>query len=143
MAHSTYRDKRDRTGFSLIELSVVVILVGVLVAISVPHLLENSERKKASESFKYLENVQTAQERYHAVHSQYASGVKSLDLERIAPTYFTVGPIVAEPGKTLEETWSLTLTRAGNSNRYGAYTVTFTQKGFDTQKSTVTPRVQP
>ena len=51
---------RARKGFSLVELSVVVIIIGVLAAFGVPRLLQSVERSKASESFKYLSAVRAA-----------------------------------------------------------------------------------
>jgi hypothetical protein len=43
------------------------------------------------------------------------------------------------PGATLslEDSWSLALTRQGASAGYGAYTVTFTQDGYDAANSTI------
>ena len=37
----------------------------------------------------------------------------------------------------LQDSWTLTLTRTGASAGYGAYTVTFTEDGFDTTNSTI------
>ena len=54
-----------RKGFSLVELAVVVVIVGVLAAFGVPRLLKSVERSKAGESFNYLGAIRTAQERQH------------------------------------------------------------------------------
>jgi len=134
---------RARKGFSLVELSVVVIIIGVLAAFGVPRLLQSVERSKASESFKYLASVRAAQERYQARQGTYAADITQLDMEQTPPTYFSVGAITAAGGGSLEDSWSLTLTRSGSSSGYGAYTVTFTHDGYDSLNSDIDADINP
>ncbi|MEM9643414.1 MAG: prepilin-type N-terminal cleavage/methylation domain-containing protein [Planctomycetota bacterium] len=126
-----------RNGFSLVELSVVVVLVGVLAAFGVPRLFKSVERNKAAEAFKYLASVRAAQERYQARQGEYASAVMDLDMEQTAPTFFTVGTIIQDG-----DSWSLTLTRSGASVRRD-YKVTFSEEGFDAAGSTIPDDVNP
>jgi prepilin-type N-terminal cleavage/methylation domain-containing protein len=128
---------RKRAGFSLVELSVVVIIIGVLAAFGIPRLLKSVERSKAAEAFKYCAAVRASQERYQARESTYAADMSDLDMTQGVPVYFSVGAV--SPGTTgsLEDSWSLTLTRQGASAGYGAYTVTFTQEGYDSANSTI------
>jgi prepilin-type N-terminal cleavage/methylation domain-containing protein len=124
-------------GFSLVELSVVVIIIGVLAAFGIPRMLKSVERSKAAEAFKYLASVRASQERYQAREGTYAGLLTDLDVEQVAPKYFSLG--VVGPGATLslEDSWTLTLTRQGASSGYGAYTVTFTQDGYDAVNSSI------
>jgi prepilin-type N-terminal cleavage/methylation domain-containing protein len=128
---------RRRPGFSLVELAVVVIIIGVLAAFGVPRMLKSVERSKAAESFKYLASVRAAQERYQARQGTYAGVITDLDITQTAPKYFSVGAVAAGATGSLEDSWTLTLTRQGASSGYGAYTVTFTEDGYDAVGSTI------
>lgn len=128
---------RKRRGFSLVELSVVVIIIGVLAAFGIPRMLKSVERSKAAEAFKYLASVRAAQERYQAREGTYTDDLTTLDMEQTAPKYFTIGTVGPGDTTSLEDSWTLTLTRDGASAGYGAYTVTFTHDGYDTANSTI------
>jgi prepilin-type N-terminal cleavage/methylation domain-containing protein len=132
---------RTCKGFTLVELAVVIVIIGVLAAFGVPRFLRSVERSKAAEAFAYLSAVQSAQERYLAQNGTYATDVTTLDFQMPAPTYFSVGTIGPGTG-TQENSWSLTLTRTGASAGYGAYTVTFTDQGYDAS-STILPEINP
>ena len=134
-----------RRGFTLVELAVVVVIIGVLAAFAVPRFIASVERSKAAEAFNYLSSVQAAQERYHARQAVYASVITDLDIKFTAPKYFTVGAIAAGTTASLEDSWTLTLTRLGAAAGYGAYTVTFTEEGYDSVNSTISakPDINP
>jgi type IV pilus assembly protein PilA len=121
----------NNEGFTLIELAVVVIIIGVLAAFAVPRFRNAVERSKAGESFNYLATTRAAQERYHARMGTYSDDMSKLDIKLSTPTYFSIGTIEAGKSGSLEDSWKLTLTRSGASAGYGAYTVAFTEDGFD------------
>ena len=65
-------------------------------------------------------------------------------MEQVPPTYFSVGTCGSgTDADSLEDSWTLTLTRSGASSGYGAYTVTFTENGFDAGNSTITADINP
>ncbi|RUL84174.1 type IV pilin protein [Tautonia sociabilis] len=134
---------RPRSGFTLVELAVVVVIIGVLAAFGVPRFLQSVERSKASEAFSYLSAVRTAQERYHAREGTYASDLGDLDIQSPTPKYFTVGAVAAGSSGSIQDSWTLTLTRSGSSAGYGAYTVVFTDQGYDATNSTIDPEINP
>jgi prepilin-type N-terminal cleavage/methylation domain-containing protein len=128
---------KRRRGFTLVELAVVVVIIGVLAAFAVPRFMASVERSKAAEAFNYLASIQSAQERYHARQGTYAGDVTALDIKMTSLKYFTVGTIEAGTTASLEDSWTLTLTRTGASAGYGDYTVIFTEQGYDGTNSSI------
>ena len=132
-------------GFTLVELAIVIVIIGVLASFGVPRFRDAVERSKAGESLNYLSAVRAAQERYHAREGTYADDMTNLDISIPTPKYFTVGDIAAGSTDDLEDSWQLTLTRVGVSAGYGAYTVTFTEQGYDSENSSINdlPQINP
>jgi type IV pilus assembly protein PilA len=144
---------RNRKGFTLVELAVVIVIIGVLAAFGVPQFLKSVERSKASEAFNYLSAVRSAQERYLAKNGIYwggsidgttgamtsdTAGAETLDISQVPPKYFTGDGGVAGtaivitslPGASGSPGWWCALTRVSATSSYGAYIVTFDQAGF-------------
>ncbi len=144
------KPEMGRKGFTLVELAVVIVIIGVLAAFGVPRFLKSVERSKASEAFAYLSAVRSAQERYIAKEGKYADTLGDLDINQATLKYFTddagaaVGPTttitttvydpdaaVGDPNGTAgQPTWKLVLVRDAATSSYGAYTVAFSQEGF-------------
>src|SRR5438046_9740440 len=81
---------RGRKGFTLVELAVVIIIIGVLAAFAVPRFLDSVERSKSAEAFNYLSAVRAAQERYQTRQGTYCDDVTKLDIQMPNPKYFEV-----------------------------------------------------
>ncbi len=137
--------QQNRKGFTLVELAVVIVIIGVLAAFGVPQFLKSVERSKAAEAFNYLSAVRAAQERFLAKNGIYwstaYSGTDTLDITQSTPKYFDVGD-TTETHLAGKPTWTCTMTR-NNSSSY-AYTVIFTQNGYNTA-STISayPEINP
>jgi prepilin-type N-terminal cleavage/methylation domain-containing protein len=132
------------TGFTLIELALVILIIGVLVAFAVPRFRASFERAKAIEAFNYLASVRIAQEHYHSKQNTYAANVADLDIQMTKPKYFTVPQqFTAGSSGDLEDSWTLTLTRSGSTAGYGSYTIVFTQTGFDSDSSDIIAEINP
>jgi prepilin-type N-terminal cleavage/methylation domain-containing protein len=140
-------NRRSREGFSLVELAVVVIIIGVLAAFGVPRFRESVERAKCSEAVSFLGSIRSAQERYQARKGIYASRLGDMDIAMQPPKYFkdsnnndldsaTAGVYVdvTTPGNPH---WSMMLQRDATSSSYGNYLVIFTELGLDSINSTI------
>ncbi len=136
----------NRKGFTLVELAVVIVIIGVLAAFGVPRFLKSVERTKASESFAYLAAVRGAQERYIAKEGIYADAVSKLDIVLASPTYFSDPTTIITSNDAGVPKWKLILTRDSTTSSWGAYTVIFTQNGFcsdSTILSTIASDISP
>src|SRR5436190_16200254 len=135
--------RRNRAGFTLVELAVVIIIIGVLAAFGVPRFLDSVERSKAAEAFNYQAAVRSAQERYQVRQGTYADDLTTLDIQMPTPKYFSVGTPEAGASGNLEDSWTLTLTRSGAAGGYGAYKVIFTDQGYDATNSDIPSKINP
>ena len=146
MTRTHTSSRSNRRGFSLVELAVVVIIIGVLAAFGVPRFRDSVERAKASEAFAFLSAIRSAQERYQARSGIYAVKLGDLDIQMSPPKYFKDSAGVAITAETAIDTsasveknptWTLALKRDKLSSSYGDYSVIFTEQGLDVADSTI------
>ena len=62
---------RDKKGFSLVELMIVVAIIAILAAIAIPSFLRFAMRSKTSEATSNLAGIRTGEEGYRAEHDVY------------------------------------------------------------------------
>jgi type IV pilus assembly protein PilE len=70
---------RARGGFTLIELMIVVVIIGILAAIAIPKFTQVSRNAKEAEAGPILKQIYTLQERYAARAGQYTMDVTELE----------------------------------------------------------------
>lgn len=77
-----------RAGFTLIELMIVVVVIGILAAIAIPRYQEITRGGKEAEARPLLKQIYTLEERYRAKEGDY-----TLDLAELegGPTLATAG----------------------------------------------------
>jgi prepilin-type N-terminal cleavage/methylation domain-containing protein len=129
-----------RAGFSLVELSIVVVILGVLATFAVPRYTRSVERSKAGEAFSFLRTLVSAQEAYNARGGRYSNAIGQLDAQMKTPKYFAVGRLTSSNWQTR---WRLILTRSGADSGYGPYTVVFDETGFNRGRSSIPDELIP
>lgn len=100
--------KRNRKGFTLIELLIVVAIIGIIVAIAIPNLLNAIQRAKQRRSMGDIRSIATAVEAYAVDFNRYppaaaitypdGTGFPAATLGKsaagyISPTYIRVAPL--------------------------------------------------
>jgi type II secretion system protein G len=64
---------RDQSGFTLVELMIVVIIVGILSAVAVPAYMGGVEKAKLSEAKAALGTIKTSMDLYYVEANSYAN----------------------------------------------------------------------
>ncbi|HYH78456.1 MAG TPA: prepilin-type N-terminal cleavage/methylation domain-containing protein [Longimicrobium sp.] len=72
------RKIRNNKGFTLIELMIVVVIIGILAALAIPRFSKASDRAKEKEADGILKQVYTLQQTYYAQWGSYATSVNDL-----------------------------------------------------------------
>lgn len=99
------RNLRDQKGFSLIELMIVVVIIGILAAIAIPRFSNISDRARQSEADPMLRQIANMQEMYKTDVGEYTTSLPALVNYGLSPTlaadgrtkYFTLSIASATP----------------------------------------------
>lgn len=134
------RSRAGQAGFSLVELTIVVVILGVLAMMAVPRYATLVERAKSTEAYTYLAHVEKAQEIYRARHGVYADSLAKLSIQIPDPQHFAVGSLSSYDWQTR---WNMRLTRDGASSGFGAYSVAWSAGGFDPVRSSIPTELSP
>ena len=108
-----------KRGFSLIEIIVVLIIIGVLGGLVYPTYTNTIERTRTGEALEILGSMRRAQEAYSLEFGTYATNPALLDVTMTTPTYFdapTIGGTASAPFLLINRTgdgYRLNMTIAG------------------------------
>lgn len=111
---------RKQSGFTLIEVMIVVVIIGILASIAYPSYQEYVRRANRAEGQAFLQDLAARQERYFAQNNSYIVAVS--DIAKLG-------------GKTSSETGKYNLSAVTNTN---SYTLTATPTFTDTKCGNLT-----
>jgi len=114
MANMPSSARRDlHCGFTLIELMIALVILGIVTAIAFPSFLDSVRKGRRAEAFSGLAGLQQAQERWRTNNANYTTTIGNLGVGSSTPYYdltvsapsanaadLAIGYIVTAVGKT-------------------------------------------
>jgi type IV pilus assembly protein PilA len=130
------------SGFTLVELLVVMLILGLLAAIAIPSFFNQRDKARDADAKEQVRTAQTAMETYATDHDgEYDSGtVANTDLAAIEPVLNDVGADLdistpagaGPPADTADNSYTVTVTSDNDSEGADAMKFSITRHGNGT-----------
>ncbi len=114
--------RRGHSGFTLIEVLIAVIIVGVLLAVALPSFMDSMRKGRRSEAFAAMAALQQAQERFRSSNTAYSTALPSGIASPTGPAgYYTLSVVSASATgyEILADGTGSTQVNDGNCSRLG------------------------
>jgi type IV pilus assembly protein PilA len=112
---------QSESGFTLVELLVVMLILGLLAAIAIPSFFNQRDKARDADAKEAVRTAQTAIETYATDNDGSYSGATAAKLVAIEETLSDLGARLADPTVTATgEGYTVTVTSENNSEGSGA-----------------------
>jgi type IV pilus assembly protein PilA len=113
------RMTRGESGFTLVELLVVMLILGLLAAIAIPAFFNQRNKAKDADAKSSVRTAETAMETFATDNNGKYTGVTVGDLTNIEPTLTDVGANLTLPAAATDDTYTVQVkSSAPNANLF-------------------------
>ncbi|TYB30624.1 MAG: prepilin-type N-terminal cleavage/methylation domain-containing protein [Candidatus Mcinerneyibacterium aminivorans] len=100
---------KNLSGFSLLEVLTVIVIVGILVALGLPLYMNYIRQADVSEVKNYIAQMRLAEKKYYQIHNSYFA---SSDIDEIKQN------LDVSIDKKIRNLWDFSITKNTNSEEY-------------------------
>ena len=90
--------KTNKKGFTLIEILVVVLIIGILAGIALPQYQKSVTKSKSAQLLTLVSTIAQSAQNYYMIHDRYPIDFDDIDVELDWPTSGTSVCSVSRPG---------------------------------------------
>ena len=129
-------------GFTLTELLIVVIIIGIVATLALPMLVKTIEKAKLGEAANNLNLIRTGQKIYFLEYSTFAPSIDWLNIENPKNNvnryfeYNITSPLAVPPNAN---DFTARATRSGGPSPYSTYYYEITKSGDITSNGPLRP----
>ncbi|MBU2552786.1 MAG: prepilin-type N-terminal cleavage/methylation domain-containing protein [Proteobacteria bacterium] len=80
---------KSQKGFTLIELMIVVVIIGILAALAIPRFMTASTKSKQSEAKQILKQIYVMERAYFQEYGTYTANLTTIGVEIMAGNRYT------------------------------------------------------
>lgn len=117
-----------KKGFTLLELIIVIIVIGILASIALPRFMRVTEKARTAEAKTALSAIRSAQIRYKAQYGTYAGDINATDMT-VDEKYYTYTAIAAATDGDLVANATRTGVEFALDSAYAGYSISITGTG--------------
>jgi prepilin-type N-terminal cleavage/methylation domain-containing protein len=82
--------KQNNSGFTLIEVLIVVLIIGILTSVALPQYQKAVEKTRAMKGVQALKDILSAQQVYYETYGTYTDDLSKLDVDVAIPADFKI-----------------------------------------------------
>ena len=128
-----------KRGFTLLEVLIVVIIIGILAGIALPQYFTTLEKARSGEAASNIGSIRTSVDRYWYQNASISEDLNDLDIDNpnSQANKLYVYDISDEGTSSSVRDYIITATRSGNANTWIKWTQTDNETGVLTRSDSL------